>query len=66
MSNKTYDLIKYIALVVLPAVTIFVGVVLETLNVPYSGIVVTIMTAFDTMIGTMVDKASKNYNKEEE
>ena len=63
MSNKTYDIIKVIALIVLPAVTTFVGVTLESLNVSCSGVVVTIMTAFDVMLGSIIEKLSSMYKK---
>ena len=63
MSNKTYDIIKIIALIVLPALTTFVGVTLEALNVECSGVVVTIMTAFDVMLGTIIEKLSSMYKK---
>ena len=63
MSNKTYDIIKIIALIVLPALTTFVGLTLEALNVSYSGVVVTIMTAFDVMLGTIIEKLSAMYKK---
>ena len=63
MSNKTYDIIKIVALIVLPALTTFVGVTLEALNVSYSGVVVTIMTAFDVMLGTIIEKLSAMYKK---
>lgn len=63
MSNKNYDRLKFIALVILPAVTVFVGATLEALNVSCSGVVVTIMTAFDTMLGTIIGKLSSDYNK---
>ena len=63
MSNKAYDIFKIIALIVLPAITVFVGATLEALNVSCSGVVVTIMTAFDTMLGTIINKISSNYYK---
>lgn len=63
MSNKAYDIFKIIALVILPAVTVFVGATLEALNVSCSGVVVTIMTAFDTMLGTIISKLSTDYYK---
>ena len=63
MSNKTYDIIKVIALIVLPAITTFVGVTLEALNVSCTGVVVTIMTAFDVMLGTIIEKLSAMYKK---
>ena len=65
MSNKTYDMIKIIALIVLPALTTFVGVTLEALNVNCSGVVVTIMTAFDVMLGSIIEKLSSMYKKKE-
>lgn len=65
MSNKTYDMIKIIALIVLPALTTFVGVTLEALNVGCSGVVVTIMTAFDVMLGSIIEKLSSMYKKKE-
>lgn len=62
LSNKAYDNFKIIALVILPAVTVFVGVALETVQFEYSGAVVTIMTAFDTMLGSIIKKLSDDYN----
>ena len=66
MKNETYDVIKIIALIVLPALTTFVGVTLEALNVNYSGVVVTIMTAFDVMLGSIIEKLSSMYKKKKE
>lgn len=63
MTNKTYDIIKIIALIVLPAITTFVGVTLEALNVGCTGVVVTIMTAFDAMLGSIIEKLSSMYKK---
>lgn len=63
MRNKTYDIIKIIALIVLPALTTFTGVTLEALNVSCSGVVVTIMTAFDVMLGSIIEKLSSMYKK---
>ena len=65
MSNKSYDIIKIIALIILPAVTTFVGVTLEALNVSCSGVVLTIMTAFDVMLGTIIEKLNSIYKKKE-
>lgn len=63
MKNETYDLIKAIALVVLPAITAFVGITLEALNVECAAVVVTIMTAFDAMLGSIIEKLSAMYKK---
>ena len=63
LSNKTYDILKWIALVALPALTTFYGVVGATLNIPYTQEVLTIAVAFDTMLGTMLDISNSKYNK---
>lgn len=62
MKNKTYDVLKYIAQVFLPALTVFVGVVLQCFNVEYTDIVITIMTAFDAFLGALLHNSSKIYN----
>lgn len=62
MSNKVYDILKYIALIFLPALTTFVGVVLQCFNVSCDDIVLTIMTAFDVFLGTVLQISNYNYN----
>lgn len=61
MSNKVYDILKYIALIFLPALTTFIGVVLTALNVECTDIVLTIMTAFDVFLGTVLQISNINY-----
>jgi hypothetical protein len=61
MSNKTYDILKSIAQVILPALTTFYGVLGATLNIPYTQEVITIAVAFDTMLGTILGISSKKY-----
>jgi hypothetical protein len=63
MSNKFYDVIKWIALTGLPALITFYGVVGATLHIPYTQEVITIATAFDTMLGIWIGVLSSNYNK---
>lgn len=68
MSNKTYDFLKWVAQIFIPALTVFVGVVLNCFNVECTDIVVTIMTAFDAFLGALLGistKAYNNANKEE-
>lgn len=63
MSNKVYDILKYIAQVFLPALTVFVGVVLKCFNNNYTDTVITIMTAFDAFLGAILMISSSNYKK---
>ena len=64
-SNKIYDILKWIAIIALPAITTFYGVVGSTFNIPYTQEILTVLVAFDTMVGTMLGISTYNYNKEE-
>ena len=63
LSNKAYDILKWIALVGLPALTAFYGVVGSACEIPYTDTVLTIAVAFDTMLGTMLGISTSSYNK---
>lgn len=62
-NNKTYNILKWIALVVLPALITFYGVIGATLHIPYTQEVLTIATAFDTMLGTILGISNIKYNQ---
>lgn len=66
MSNKVYDVLKWITLVFLPALTTLTGVILNCFNVDCTDIVLTIMTAVTTFMGTVLGISNINYNKNKE
>lgn len=66
MTNKMYDFLKYIAQIFLPALTVFIGVILQCFNIEYASIIITILTAFDTFLGAILKISSDNYYNEEE
>lgn len=61
MSDKTYDRLKFIAQRGLPAFTAFIGVVIGCFDLALSGIVTTILSAFDGLLGELLEVASNNY-----
>lgn len=64
LTNKTYDVLKYLAITVVPALATLVGTVGVALGYQdVTGIVVTIITAVGTFIGALVGLSSVNYNK---
>lgn len=65
MSNKTYDVLKWVSLVALPAVIAFYGVVGATCNIPYTEQVLTIAVAFNTMLGALLGISTAKYKKGE-
>lgn len=63
-SNKTYDVLKFVATVFLPAFTTLVGTIGVQLGYEMTTAIV-ILTAIDTFIGTLIGLSSYNYQKEE-
>lgn len=64
MKNKTYDILKYIDQIFLPAFLTFYGVIGKTFDIPYTKEVLIIGGAFITFLGTCLCISSYNYNKE--
>lgn len=66
LNNKTYDILKWVSLVLLPSLITFIGVVMNCFNLEYTDIVLTIMVAFNTFLGTVLGVSNIQYNKGEE
>ena len=62
LSNKVYDVLKWIAIVFLPALITFAGVVMNCLHFEYTDIVLTIAVAFNTFLGTILGISTIKYN----
>lgn len=65
LSDKAYNILKWQVLVFIPAFTTFYGVVANTLGIPCTDIVLTILIAFDTFLGSLIGVSTVNYNKGE-
>ena len=63
MSNETYDLLKYIAQIVLPALgTLYFGIA-GIWHLPYAEEVVGTITCLDAFLGAMLKISSDQYYK---
>ena len=62
MSNKTYDTLKLIALIATP-ISVFIVAVLSALNVPQLDVVTAILAAVDTLLGSLVEIARREYER---
>lgn len=62
MSNRTYDIIKLVALIAVPLFA-FIGAVCTIWGVPHSEQITATLTALDTLLGAIVAILSKMYNK---
>lgn len=61
MSNKTYDVLKYIAQVVLPALGTLYFALAGIWGFPYGEQIVGTITAIDTFLGVLLRISSNNY-----
>ncbi|OLA70713.1 MAG: hypothetical protein BHW52_05015 [Ruminococcus sp. 37_24] len=65
MSNKIYDILKYIALIVLPALGTLYFALASIWGLPYGEQVVGTITAIDTCLGALLGLSAYKYNKNE-
>ena len=63
MTNKTYDLLKYIALYVLPAFATLVLTLGNIWGLPYTEAIAGTITAIDTFLGAIIGISAKEYQK---
>lgn len=66
MSNKLYDILKYIAQIGLPAVGTLYYALSAIWGLPYGEQIVGTITAVDTFLGTLLMISSSAYRKENE
>lgn len=63
MSNKVYDVLKWIAMYFLPAAGTLYFALAGIWNLPYGEEVVGSITAVDTFLGVILGISSSKYNK---
>ena len=63
MSNKLYDVLKWIALIALPALGTLYFALAGIWNLPYGEQVVGTIVALETFIGTILGISSVQYKK---
>ena len=63
MSNKTYDVLKWIAQCLLPAIATLYFAIASKWGLPYSEEVVGTITAIDAFLGALLGISSIQYNK---
>lgn len=66
MKNKTYDILKWVSLVVLPATATLYLALSGIWGLPYGEQIVGTITAIDTFLGALLGISSINYAKKED
>ena len=63
LTNKTYDILKYIAQYILPACGTLYFALAGIWNLPYGEQIVGTITAIDTFLGVLLGISTNTYNK---
>ena len=63
MSNKAYDVLKWIALVALDAIGLFYSTIAGIWGLPYGDQVLETCVALSVLLGALVGVSSTQYNK---
>ena len=63
MSDKTYNILKWIAMVLLPAIGTLYFALAGIWNFPYGEQIVGTITAVDTFLGVILGISTAQYNK---
>ena len=65
MSNKVYDVLKWIALILLPALGALYFALAKIWGFPYAAEIVGTISAVDAFLGALLGISTANYNKEQ-
>ncbi len=65
MSNHTYDVLKYIAQIVLPALATLYFALAKIWNFPYGAEVVGTISAVDAFLGAILKISTDKYNEQQ-
>ena len=63
MKNKTYDILKYVAQILIPAIATLYFSVSQIWGLPYGEQIVGTLTAVDAFLGVCLGISSNNYYK---
>ena len=64
LPDKVYNILKWIALICLPALSTFYGIIADIWNLPYGEQIPRTLTAIGLLIGALIGISQMSYNKE--
>lgn len=65
LENKHYDVLKWIAMILLPALGTLYFALASIWGLPYGEQIVGTITAIDTFLGALLQISTDNYNRQE-
>ena len=64
LSNKLFDVLKWVAILFLPALAILIRTVFAIWNIPYGDQISATIIALQVFLGAILGVSTLNYNKE--
>ena len=65
LSNKTYDVLKWLVWLFLPSLGVFLGVLGQSFGWANTDTALTILTAFTAFLGAITGVSNREFNKED-
>ena len=66
LNNKSYEIMKWITMIALPAISVFIGAVGVELGISDPDTLVTILNAITVLMGSLIGVSTLNYNKDKD
>lgn len=66
MTNKTYDILVWVAQIVLPALGAFYAAIAQIWGLPYEAELPATILAVDTLLGALLKISTVRYNRDNE
>ena len=63
MSDKTYDIMKWIVQYILPGLGVLYAIIAGVTGLPYAEVVLAVVMAVDWFLGIILGISTKQYNK---
>lgn len=63
LTNKTYDILKWICLIALPAISVLVATLGQIWGIPYTENIVLTINAIAVFLGALIGVSTASYNK---
>lgn len=64
ITNKTYDILKYVALIVLPALAVFYSTLSNIWGLPFHDAIPDTIMAIDLLLGALLKVSTNSYTKD--
>ena len=66
LNNKSYEIMKWITMIALPAISVFIGAVGMELGISDPDTLVTVLNAITVLMGSLIGVSTLNYNKDKD